>query len=311
MEHVLYSAVQTEVITLAEAKLAIKIDSTDFDDNVTVTATITGGYKTITATATGSGVSVSGKQALVVLQPVAVSAGGTLDVKIQESLDNVTYIDWTGGGFTQVTTATATATAYQEIEYTGSYPYIRAVYTVATAQVDFSTNIVISEATSVEDDYITELITAAREYAEEVSHKAIGEQKWTLMLDDFPAGDKVILPYPPLISVSSVTYLDSTGASATMSASESSGFIVDTDAEPGKIFLAYGNTWPSFTPYPYNAVRILYTCGYASTTIPKKTKDAILKMIGLLHNYRVTGIPAKDLTAVDNLLQGTRLFHIG
>lgn len=309
MDYYLYSAVQTEVISLTEAKLAIKIDSNNFADNITVTATVTGGYKSVTATATGTGINVYGKKPLVSLCPVSLSAGATLDVKLQESLDNVTYTDWSGTAFTQVTTANATA--IQEKEYTGDYVYIRAAYTVATAQADFAIQVITSEPDSEEDDYITELITAAREYAESILNRAIGEQKWMLLLDDFPYQDYVKLPLPPLQSVTSVTYIDSSGTSATMSASESNGYIVDTNSEPGRLFLAYANTWPSFTAYPYNAVQILYTCGYTSTTIPKRIKDAILKMIGLLHNHRVTGIPQEDLQAVDNLLQGVRIINHG
>ena len=309
MEHYLYSAVQTEVISLAEAKMAIKIDSNNFADNITVTASVTGGYKSVTATATGTGINIYGKKTLVTLSPVNLSAGATLDVKIQESLDNVTYTDWSGTAFTQITTANSTV--IQEKEYTGDYVYIRPAYTIATAQADFAIQVITSEPDSVEDDYITDLITAAREYAEGVLNKAVGEQKWILVLDDFPWQDYIKLPYPPLLSVTSVTYIDSTGASATMSASESNGYIVDTKSEPGRIFLAYGNTWPSFTAYPYNAVEILYSCGYTSTTVPKRIKDAILKTIGLLHNHRVTGIPKEDLQAVDNLLQGVRIINHG
>ena len=305
----LYSAVQTEVVTLAEAKMAIKIDSTNFEDNITVTATVTSGYKDITAAATGTGVAVSGKKCLVVLEPIAVSAGGTVDVKIQESLDNSTYTDWTGGAFTQVTTATGTT--YQEKEYTGDYPYIRVVYDIAGAQANFAVNFVLSEATSIEDDYIQDLITAAREYCEEVSNRAIGSQVWKMYLDMFPEKDEIRIPFPPLLSVTSVNYINSTGTSATFTASETEGYIVDTSSEPGRIFLAHSATWPSFTEYPYNAVEILYTCGYTSQTIPKKYKDAILKMIGALYRYRDSGIPKQDMDAINNLLQGRRIISVG
>ena len=100
-----------------------------------------------------------------------------------------------------------------------------------------------------------------------------------------------------------------TGGYHVVSASATDGYIVDTYAEPGRVFLAYNSTWPSFTGYPYNALEIIYTCGYTSTTVPKKIKDAILKMIGLLHENRVNGIPIMDLQAVDNLLQSDRI-HI-
>jgi uncharacterized phiE125 gp8 family phage protein len=306
----LYSAVQTEVVTLAEAKMAIKIDSTNFDDNITVTAVVTSGHKDITAGATGTGISISGKKCLVVLEPISISAGGTVDVTIQESLDNSTYTDWASGAFTQVTTASGTT--YQEIEYTGEYPYIRVTYDIAAAQANFTVNFILSEATSIEDDYIQDLITAAREHCEEVSNRAIGSQVWKMCLDAFPDDtDEIIIPFPPLLSVTSVNYINSTGTSATFTASESTGYIVDTYREPGRIFLAHAATWPSYTEYPYNSVEILYTCGYTATTIPKKYKDAILKMVGALYQYRDTGIPKPDMDAINNLLQGRRVINVG
>ena len=307
--HELYSAVQTEVVTLGEAKLAIKIDSTNFEDNITVTACVTGGYHSITSAATGTGISVYGKQTLVMLEPVNLSAGATLDVNIQESLDNVIYTDWSGGSFTQVTTANDTT--IQQLEYTGDYPYARVAYTIYSAQASFSVNMIVSEATSIEDSYITDLMTAAREYAEDVTHRAIGSQKWKLVIDDFPNQDYIELAFPPLLSVQSVTYINSEGVSATMSASETSGYIIDTSREPGGIFLSYNGQWPSFTGYPYNAVEIIYTCGYTSTTVPKKTKDAILKMIGLLDEHRIVGIPTEDMQEIDNLLQSKRIISVG
>ena len=304
----LYSAVQTEVITLAEAKVAIKIDSTNFDDNITITSCITGGYSNITATATGSGILVSGKKCLAVLEPIALSASSTLDVKLQESLDNTTYTDVTDGAFTQVTTANMTT--IQELEYDGAYPYLRAVYTIVSAQASFTVNMITSEPTAVDDDYIEELITAAREYIEELTVRAIGSQKWKMLMDDFPADDSIEILFPPLTEVDSVTYINSSGVSATMSASDSNGYIVDTNSEPGRIFMSYGGSWPSFTAYPHNAVEIIFTCGYTSTTIPKRTKDAILKTIGLMHRYR-DGIPPDALKAISNYIYGNRLINLG
>jgi uncharacterized phiE125 gp8 family phage protein len=308
MEFLLYSAVQTEIITKSEAKMAIKLDSSNFDDNISITSCISGGYHSVTATATGSGISLSGQNVLAMLQPISLSAGATLDVKLQESLDNVIYTDVDSGTFTQVTTANDTA--IQEKEYTGNYPYIRAVYTIAGAQANFLVNMIKSEPYSVEDDYIDDLIKSAREYAEEFLNRAIGSQKWKLVMDDFPGEDYIKLPMPPLISVSSVTYMDVDGVSATMSASESDGYIVFTDNEPGKISLAYGSSWPSFTPYPYNGVEIIYTCGYSFANIPRKVKDAMLKYIGAAYHARQNGISSEDLNAINNLLRGIRVWPI-
>jgi uncharacterized phiE125 gp8 family phage protein len=306
---VLYSAVQTEVVTLAEAKLAIKLDSTDFQDNIAVYTPVAAGYHAITATATGSAISSGGKKTLFLLEPASLSAFATLDVKLQESLDGVTYSDVASGAFTQVTTANDTV--LQEKEYTGTYNYIRPVYSIVSAQASFSVKCIQSDATSIEDSYVQDLIAAAREYAEEYTTRAIGTQAWKLILDDFPGQDYISLPFAPLQSVTSVKYILSDGTSATLTASESTGYIVDTTKEPGGVFMAYGLSWPAITPYPYNGVEILYYCGYTSTTVPKKIKDAVLKMVGALYNHRQDGIPDQDLKAIQNLLRGARLIDFG
>jgi uncharacterized phiE125 gp8 family phage protein len=309
MDYTLYSAVQTEVITLSEAKNFIKLDSTSFSSNLTITAIVTGGYHDITASATTTGINTAGKKTLFSLQPVAVSAGGTLDVTIQESLDNTTFTDWSGSAFTQITTSNATT--YQELEYTGYYPYTRAKYTIVSAQASFTINVIISDPDTIEDDLVEEFITSAREYAEQYTNRAIGTQKWKLVMDEFPDNDYIRIQFPPLQSVESVVYIDYEGTTATMSASQSEGYIVDTSKEPGGLFLAYANAWPTTTLLPYNGVIINFTCGYTSTTVPKKIKNSILKMVGLLYRYRDSGIPKEELNSINHLLAGQRVINIG
>lgn len=309
MDYTLYSAVQTEVITLTEAKNFIKLDSTSFSSNLTITAIVTGGYHAITASATSTSVNNAGKKTLFSLEPVAISAGGTLDVTIQESLDNTTFTDWADSGFSQVTTANATT--YQECEYTGYYPYTRAKYTIVSAQASFTINVILSDPDSIEDDLVEEFISSAREYAEQYTNRAIGSQKWKLVMNEFPDNDYIKIEFPPLVSITSVTYIDFEGTSATMSASYSEGYIVDTSKEPGGIFLAYANQWPTTTLLPYNGVEIIFTCGYTSTTVPKKIKNAILKMVGLLYRYRDSGIPLEEIRCINHLLAGQRVINIG
>ena len=300
----LYSAVQTELIDVTTLKEHIRLDSTSISSNVTINQCLTGQYYGITAGLTGTGADVLGNRALVVLDSYVNSAGATLNCKIRESDDNVTYTDWTGGAFTQVTTANDTAV--QQIEYTGTRQYINVYVTVAVAQANFAVTIQEITPYSTEDTYAQYLIESAREYAEEFQHRAIGEQKWELILDDFPAIDKIKLPLPPLVSVTSVTYLDTAGTSAVFTAG-SSGYYVDTDSQPGCIFLAYGMTWPTASLYPYNGLRILYTAGYTATTLPKKTKQAMMMYAGLLYKYRDEAIPDADLRTVNALLYGERM----
>lgn len=88
--------------------------------------------------------------------------------------------------------------------------------------------------------------------------RALGEQ--TLELSGCSFSDMadchggILLPYPPLIEVETVTYLDSNGDEQD----------VDTDAwrvANGKLWLASGSTWPAIGTYP-DAVRIRYRAGY-------------------------------------------------
>lgn len=300
----LYSAAQTELLSATEVKEHIRLDSGYVSSNVTVNQCITGGYHSITASATGTGIDVLGYKALVVLESYANSAGATLDCKIQESDDGATYTDWTGGAFTQVTTANDTAV--QQIEYTGTKQYINVLYTVATAQANFAVNIQEIAPYSTEDTYIGYLIKSAREYAQDFQHRGIGEQKWEYVIDDFPYSDRIKLPFPPLTDVTSITYIDSEGTPAVFTAG-SSGYYVDTDSEPGTVYLAHGVTWPATTLMPHGGVRILYTCGYTSTTLPNRTRQAMLMYCGLLHKYRDQAIPQADRDTVDNLLMADRM----
>jgi len=53
--------------------------------------------------------------------------------------------------------------------------------------------------------------------------------------------------------------------SGTVTTMDAADYVVDTDALPGLIVPAYGETWPSFTPRPAGAVRIQIESRRAAT----------------------------------------------
>ena len=61
-----------------------------------------------------------------------------------------------------------------------------------------------------DDALITALIVTARQQAEHRTGRALVSQQWRQGLDQFP-DDSLELPKPKLVSVQSVTYLDSNG----------------------------------------------------------------------------------------------------
>ncbi len=306
MNFKVYSAATTELVTATEVKEHIRLDSTSLSSNITTTQVVLGGYHSITALLTSSGTDVSGYNALMELESFVASAGSTTTCKIQESDDNVTYTDWTGGGFTSVTTANDTAV--QQIEYTGTKQYIRPYITISAAESNFAVNVIKQTPYSSEDTYIGSLITRARLYAERYQRRSLAVTTYDLFLDDFPACNYIKLPMAaPMATataVTSVTYEDSSGTTSTMTAS-TSGYYVDIDNEPALVALSYGITWPSFTAKPTNAVKIRYQAGY--TTLPEDTKHAIIMLAGIYYTFRDTAIPKDLMDTIDNLLENDRI----
>jgi len=130
---------------------------------------------------------------------------------------------------------------------------------------------------SDDDNLITTLITIAREYAESRIWRQIIEVTYKLTLDSFP--DQIILPKPPAIAVSSITYFDTANTSKTFDAAK---YQVDTNSEPARITPTLTNSWPS-TYDKYNAVTVNFTAGYDASdeqhTISKQLKQAMLMLI--------------------------------
>lgn len=134
-----------------------------------------------------------------------------------------------------------------------------------------------------EDSYLPSLITAAREYCENWTGRTIGTKTLEGILDDFPDCDYIDLFDSPVQSLTSIKYIDSDGDETTW---DSSYYVSNLDVIPEKIYPAYGQTWPSFTPYPSGAVRIRYQAGHTSANLPEAIKQSILLVAGDLYENR-------------------------
>lgn len=147
-----------------------------------------------------------------------------------------------------------------------------------------------------DDDYITTLITAARSMAENVCSRSFITTAWRLTLDTFPCDDTIIVPQPPLQSVTSITYYDSENNSQTLAAS---AYNVDIYREPGRIVRSFGSYWPATYPRP-NAVTVLFSAGYgaAASNVPTPIIQAIKIMVSQWYENRepvVTGTIATEI----------------
>jgi uncharacterized phiE125 gp8 family phage protein len=145
-----------------------------------------------------------------------------------------------------------------------------------------------------EDALITALITVSRQWAENFMGRAVLSQTWDYFLDGF-ASDCIELPLPPLISVTSVKYIDNNGATQTLATTE---YEVDTAAEPGIVRLGFGKSWPGTRPKA-NAVIVRFVAGYAGVnSLPGPIKSACLLVIGELYERREHGIIASQVSVV-------------
>ncbi len=136
---------------------------------------------------------------------------------------------------------------------------------------------------STDDAYVQRLIIAAREWAEAATGRALITQTWVFRLDCFPAHGEIMIPHSPVQSISSVSYLDTAGATQTL---DSADYSVDIYSLPARLRPSYGNCWPS-TRQDYNAVTITAVCGEADAAdVPEKLKQAMLLVIGHLFEHR-------------------------
>ena len=145
-----------------------------------------------------------------------------------------------------------------------------------------------------EDGYISSLIVAARLHAQMVTRRAFITQTWVYYLDTFPSEIQIYLP--PLQSVSSITYVDVDGVTQTLGTSI---YTVDTDSEPGLIYEAYNQSWPSIRTVE-KSITITYVAGYGTTasTVPEGIRQAMLILISHWYENREPFIVGTSLAPV-------------
>lgn len=168
--------------------------------------------------------------------------------------------------------------------------------------------------TSEEDGLIAGYLLAARHYCEDHTGRVFATQTWEMKVDgawptvfDRPTVSqrtRIVLPNPPAQSVTSITYLDTTGALQTLASNQYSfskgdifGFI-----EP-----AYGVSWPPVRNQ-LETVTVRYVAGYTND-FPDAIRQAILLLVSHFNEHReaiavdVRGVPIELPFSVTALLQ--------
>ena len=132
-----------------------------------------------------------------------------------------------------------------------------------------------------DDALIKSLIIVSREWAESYMRRALITQTWDYFTDRFFRTIK--LPLSPVVSVTSIKYVDTDGVTQTLATTE---YTVDSVSEPTRIVEAWGKTWPSIRFVP-NAVTVRFVAGYGNASdIPEQIKRWMLMLMGHLYENR-------------------------
>ena len=277
----------TEPLTVAEVKQHLRLDATSGEPCptvptvalVTAAGAITSGvHRWAWVARTADGSTELGGISAPLTTDTATHGQATVTKPVGGS--NVTYMDayrTAAGGSTYLFVA---ATANDGALYTDNIS-------------DGSLGAQAPTVNTTLDPEITGWITAARQYCETFTHRALITQTYDLKLDSFPwnspgyvdAGQigvgAIGIPKAPLQSVTSLTYIDTNGAVQTW---DSSNYTVDAPAgpwaAPGRLVPAWSIYYPVCRTVP-NAIVVRFVAGYgAASAVPYPIKQAMKLLIG-------------------------------
>lgn len=126
---------------------------------------------------------------------------------------------------------------------------------------------------SDEDTLIGNLASAARAWFEMSTNRQLITATWTYKLSTFPSSGDLVLPISPLQSVTSITYVDTDGATQTWSSAK---YVVDTARDIGAVRPIYDEDYPDSRGY-VGDVTVTFVAGYgdASSDVPDGALTAI------------------------------------
>lgn len=146
-----------------------------------------------------------------------------------------------------------------------------------------------------DDAYLNSIIPAASSVAGVITRRSIAYSEWKLHLDFFPSCGEIVIPNPPLKSVTSIKYYDTSNVLQTLAADQ---YDVDLISEPGRICQAFNVSWPDTYRRP-NAVEVRYFSGYQTReAIPAGLKQAMLYHIGLMFEQRTPVMEGRSVQEV-------------
>lgn len=153
---------------------------------------------------------------------------------------------------------------------------------------------------SDDDGFIATLLETAREYIEDAIGRALMTQTIAQTWDEWPwpFDQPLLLARQPVQSVTSLQFIDSTGATQTIAPAN---YVVDLYGDPPRISPAFNQLWPGTALQPIAAITATYVAGYPdANSVPKRLKQAILLMLAAWYENR-------SAVEVDNRLRALEI----
>jgi uncharacterized phiE125 gp8 family phage protein len=138
-----------------------------------------------------------------------------------------------------------------------------------------------------ETDVLDAIILAAETYAEEITGRSFVSKTYLYTLERWHR--LIILPRPPVTSITSIQYVDNDGATQVLA---SNRYQLDAQGFVSCVKEAYGETWPSIRHGVVNPIAITYVAGYAdAASVPAPIKQAVKLIASDLWTNREDSAP--------------------
>lgn len=189
-----------------------------------------------------------------------------------------------------------------------AYDPARTVVTVAPAVEPWLvTDAEVLSALKLDSDADSALVTmylgAARRHFEKLTGLALINQTLKTTWDRTPTGRTIDLPRSPLGSITSATYLDSTGSTATFSSASYAAINAGASNCFGRLALKPDYDWPTIGDY-LGAFSVTYVAGFgaAATDIPEDIRVALLMLAAWFYEERLPVAVGSSINALPNHL---------
>jgi uncharacterized phiE125 gp8 family phage protein len=162
-----------------------------------------------------------------------------------------------------------------------------------------------------DDGLLAGYIIAARIYCEGETRRAFVTQTWDFSIDyGWPLSHRIELPLGKVQSVTSVSYVDTDGASQTLSGSL---YTAKTNKASAYIVPAYNATWPDVRGQ-VDAITVRYVAGWLAPEVPQDIRQAMLLLIGAWYEHREEVVlgqaPSQIPMGVEAILSSYRIHSL-